>query len=109
MDFVMGEDGLTLEKLKIDERLRVIEQQVTRLVAHTESEAGNISLMLSIHAKSLEEHKEDFREHKKEDDVNFKAIDNTIAEARGKVIVVVAIVGLVSTAVVSWIVSHIKP
>lgn len=35
-----ADDGFTLEKLKIDDRLRSLELQTARLVSHLESEAG---------------------------------------------------------------------
>ena len=34
-------DGLSLEKLKIDERLRKVEEQTVRLISHMESEFGS--------------------------------------------------------------------
>lgn len=57
--------------------------------------------------KSLFEHKQDFKEHVKEDTVNFKSIEEYVNKAKGAVLVAVSIVGAISTMIVSWIVkSH---
>lgn len=70
----------TLEKLKIDERLRLLELQVSRLVAHTESEAGNLASILAGINKSLEDSRIDFKDHKKDDMDNFKVIRDQIGK-----------------------------
>lgn len=54
--------------------------------------------MIEIQAntvKELEEHKNDYKEHKTEDNANFKRIDKTISVATGVVVAVVFIVRII--------------
>lgn len=78
-----------------DERLRGIELQVTRLVAHAESENGNISNAIANIISAQSKHDEKFEKHKEDDNSNFKRIDKTIYLATGILTAVVFIVRIV--------------
>lgn len=95
-----------------DERLHNIELQVTRLVAHTESESGNLALMIANiikdqanYKEEFKDHRKDFKEHLQSDQTNFDNIKEYIAKARGMLIVTVSVVGAISTLIISWITS----
>lgn len=75
-----------------DDRLRSIELQLTRLVAHQESGDGNVASMIANIIKEQSKHDDRFEEHRKDDDINFKRIDKTIAWASGALAVVIVVV-----------------
>lgn len=84
----------SLNAMDIDERLRAIELQVTRLVAHAESEKGTISRLFDSLNKKIDEHRIDFKDHTQTDELNFKRIDKTIYIASGALMMVVFILKL---------------